>query len=207
MPTPLIVVGAGGFGRETLDVIDAVNTVDTVWELAGVVDDNPSPHNLDRLARRGAAYLGAIEVALAWPEPTAYVVGIGKPSVRRLLATRLDAAGFSAATLVHPAATFGFDVRLGAGSIVCAGVRLTTSVTIGRHAHLNPNVTVGHDSTLGDFVSLNPGANVAGDNVVGDAVLIAVGALVAPQVRIGDEATLLPGARALADVAPGGVVS
>ena len=41
MSTPLVVVGAGGFGRDTLDVVEAVNAVTTRFEILGVLDDDP----------------------------------------------------------------------------------------------------------------------------------------------------------------------
>ena len=41
MPTDLLVVGAGGFGRETLDVLAAINRVAVTYRVLGVVDDGP----------------------------------------------------------------------------------------------------------------------------------------------------------------------
>ena len=54
MTTPIVVVGAGGFGRETLDVVEAVNAAASqpAFEVLGVVDDAPSAENLVRLKSR-----------------------------------------------------------------------------------------------------------------------------------------------------------
>jgi serine acetyltransferase len=56
--------------------------------------------------------------------------------------------------------------------------------------HLNPNVTVGHDTTLGEFVSMNPASSVSGDCVIRDQVLIGVGAVILNQIEVGMGATI-----------------
>lgn len=192
MVDPLVVIGAGGFGREVLDVVESINasTVEPAWEVVGVVDDNPSEENLARLKRRNIEFLGSTDGPLDWINPARYVVGIGNPRVRRTFADRYDRANHRAATLVHPTATCGFDVEIAEGTVVCAGVRLTTNIRLGRHVHLNPNVTVGHDTTLGDFVSMNPASSVSGDCLIENAVLIGVGAVVLNRLRVGANAVV-----------------
>lgn len=201
-PAQLVVVGAGGFGREVIDVVDAINAAapTLVWDLVGVVDDAPSDANLERLEKRGTSYLGTVDLHLTEPSPAHYVVGIGSPRVRRTIAERFDGAGRTAATLVHPAATTGFDVRIGGGTVICAGVRLTTNISVGRHVHLNPNVTVGHDSELLDFVSMNPASSASGDCVIEEGVLIGVGAVILNGLTVGTESTVGGGACVVKDV-------
>ncbi len=50
--TPLVIVGAGGHGRETLDVVEAINEQNHVWHFLGFIDDGPVVQ--DRLDRRDA---------------------------------------------------------------------------------------------------------------------------------------------------------
>jgi hypothetical protein len=72
-----------------------------------------------------------------------FVIGIGTGKTRQIIDERLSSAGVASATLVHPAATLGYDVRIGPGSVICVGVRATTNISLGRHVHLNINTTVG----------------------------------------------------------------
>jgi sugar O-acyltransferase (sialic acid O-acetyltransferase NeuD family) len=204
----LIIVGAGGFGRETVDVVEAINSAAAVpsWHLLGLVDDALTEANAERLHARELRHLGSLDDLLALEARPRYVVGIGSPSVRRRIAERLDAEGFSAATLIHPQTTIGSEVTIGSGSVVCAGARVTTNIRLGRHVHLNPNVTVGHDTTLGDFVSMNPASSVSGDCVVDDEVLIGVGAVVLNQITIGRAAVVGAAACVVRDVTPESVV-
>lgn len=195
MPEGIIVIGAGGFGREVADVIEAMNTPHArTWDLLGVVDDAPSAENLASLAHRQLPYLGTIDEILTAPGRPRYVIGIGSPSARRRIAARFDAAGFVAATIVHPAASQGANIKLGAGCVVCAGVRLTTNICLGSHVHLNINSTVGHDSTVGDFVSVNPLASISGDCIIQDDAVVGVCASIINGLTVGRGAAVGGGA-------------
>ena len=54
----LAIVGCGGHGRETLDVVEAINGVDRQWRFAGFVDD--APQHLDRVERRHATVTSSL---------------------------------------------------------------------------------------------------------------------------------------------------
>lgn len=187
MTRRLVVVGAGGFGREVLDVVDAINAQSATpeWNVVGFLDDQPSAQNLDRMKARGIPHLGGLADLDGLEPGVHYVVGVGSPRARAAIVSALDAAGFAAVSLVHPTATMGFDVRLGEGTVVCAGVRITTNVSVGRHVHLNLNATVGHDSVIGDFVSANPLVAVSGDCVVETGALLGSGSVVLNGLTVG----------------------
>lgn len=202
MSTPLIIIGAGGFGRETLDVVEAINRAasELVFNVLGVVDANPSAENLARLDARGIPYLGTDSAWLDGGVRADYLIGIGNPAARKVVDAAFTSAGFSAATAVHPAATIGSAVTIGEGSIVCGGVQVSTNVSLGRHVHLNPNSTIGHDSDLRDFVSINPAATISGEVTLGPCTLIGAGAVVMQGIAIGAGALVGASACVVRDV-------
>lgn len=208
MPEDIVVIGAGGFGRETLDVIEAINAsaADPVWRVVGVVDDAPAEVQLERLAARGYAYLGPLadaagELAMSWS-----IVAIGAPQTRKRIADKVDELGGRVATLVHPRAVVGSQLRIGAGSVVCGGVQLSTNLDLGIHVHVNPGAIIGHDSVLEAFVSVNPGAVVSGEVRVGSGSLIGAGATVLQGLVVGDHATVGAAACVTRAVAGGATV-
>ena len=81
--------------------MDAINAVEPTWRLVGLADDNPSPEDIERLARTEHSVLRRPDYELL-PEGTAYVIGVGGGATRRLIADRLESLGWSAAVLVHP---------------------------------------------------------------------------------------------------------
>lgn len=213
MTSSVVVIGAGGFGREALDVLEAVNLASRrdggrpTWDLLGVIDDAPSGANLDRLAARTVPHLGSLAEFLEHDRPGLhYVVAIGSPPVRRRVASACHAGGLVAATLIHPDATVGSRTSIGEGTVVCAGVQISTNVSVGRHVHLNANATVGHDTVVEDHVSLNPLAAVSGDCVIGEGVLVGVAGVVLNGLRVGEGAVIGGAACVVRDAQPGSVM-
>ena len=194
----IVVVGAGGFGREVLDVIEAVNGAGGTLDFIGFLDDGDV--DMERLARRGTTLLGP--VAKLDELDAAYVIGIGQGATRR----RIDRLDVPAATLVHPAATIGGDTHVGPGSVLAAGARVTTNVVLGRHVHIHVNAAVGHDTVLDDFASVYPGATVSGEVRLGVGVTIGTGANVLPGIVVGDGASVGAGAVVTKDVPPDATV-
>jgi sugar O-acyltransferase (sialic acid O-acetyltransferase NeuD family) len=206
----LVIIGAGGFGREVLDVAESVaaqraqSEVGSHLKVLGFVDDGDVAQEL--LARLERPLLGGTD-HLAGIGATHYVVGVGNPQVRERLAEKADRAGLAALTLVHHSATLGKDVHLGAGTVVCAGVRITTNVVAGRHVHLNLNATVGHDARLDDFVTVNPLAAISGDVVLEKGVTVGTTASINQGLRVGAGSTVGAGAAVIRDVPEGSTVA
>jgi len=200
--TPLVIVGAGGFGREVLDVVEAINESGSIYDVLGFVDDNPQSEEL--LARRHIRLLGPVE-ALAEVDAE-YALGIGSGPVRARLDELATEWGRQAALLVHPSATFGSEYVLGAGTVVTAGVRITTNIVIGRHVHLNLNTTVGHDVRIDDYVTVNPGATISGNVVLEREVSIGTNAAIIQGVTVGRGTIVGAGAVVVRDL-PSGVTA
>lgn len=185
----LAIIGAGGLGRGVVDVIRAINARSSAgarWDLLGVYDDSLSAVNAERLQVLGVRYLGPLDSAMSIP-PQHYAIGINSPVVKERLSSKLDAAGWTAALLIHPDATVETLREIGEGSVIRAGVRIATNTSVGRHVHLNFNVVLGHDVVLNDFVSVNPLASVAGEVEVGRRCVIGTNATVLQGRSIGPD--------------------
>lgn len=209
MTVDVLVIGAGGFGRETLDVIAAVNSAaaGVQFTVLGVVDSSPRQADLQRLKDRGVSYLGTETDWLARGRATPYIIAIGNPGVRAEVAKRWRESPAAPISVVHPTAQIGSLTTLGPGSVICGGAQISTNVTLGSHVHVNPNATVGHDSLLDDFASINPGAIVSGEVHVCARVLVGAGATVLQGRRLGEGCTVGAAACVTKDVTAGQVVT
>ena len=203
MADDLVIVGAGGHGRETLDIVEAMNEAGTgQWNFLGFVDDGEVRE--DRLARRGGR--GRRGSRSSTREAVRYVIGIGDPATRETVAERMTLAGFVPATLVHPEASVGSDVRMAEGVVLAAGAQVTTNVSLERHSQLNVGAVVSHDCEVGAFVTFSPGTLVNGECRVGDRAFFGTGAIVTPGLRVGADAKVGAGAVVLEDVPEGATV-
>lgn len=133
------------------------------------------------------------------PAQARAVVGIGNPATREKVVSELP-SGTVFETLVHPTAVLSQWVRLGEGSIVCAGAVLTCQITLGRHCQLNLNSTVGHDCTFGDFCTVAPGANISGNVELGARVDVGTQAAFRQRIRVCDDAIIGMGAVVVKDI-------
>jgi sugar O-acyltransferase (sialic acid O-acetyltransferase NeuD family) len=198
-------VGAGGFAREVLDVIEAIAGTGHDLVVAGIYTDAGADEAA--LSARGYSVAGAVS---DMPEPgTAdrYIIGFGDGAGRQRVDAELTARGWTAAVLVHPAATVGGATAIGDGAVVCAGARLTTNVTLGRHVHVNLNATIGHDTIVGDYVTINPLASISGRVVLGSNATIGTGANIVESQTLGDGCVVGAGAVVVRDVPAGTTVA
>ena len=203
MTRRLVVIGAGGFGREVLELIEDINDqTRNAYEVVGVLDDG-SP-DTELLARLGVRHLGPTSTLADLDPDVGYVIGIGGCAARRAIAEQCRAWGREPFTLVHPTAVIGRrSVEIGEGSIVCANSTITTNIRLGAHAQVNPNVSIGHDSVIGDHVTLTPQVAVAGNVTIHDDVFVGTGARIKPGVTIGRGVLVGAGAVVVNDVEPG----
>lgn len=182
---PLVLVAAGGLARE---VVEAVRAAQPGRDLR-VVDDDPARRG-DAL--HGAPVVGGTETVAALGD-VEVVVCAGHGAVRRRLVDRLLASGVDRrqfATVVHPAVSVPVNCRIGAGSVLLAGVVLTSDVVVGEHVVVMPNVTLTHDVVVDDYATLCAGVSLGGGVRVGPAAYLGMNAAVRQGLRVGAGATL-----------------
>lgn len=194
----LVIIGAGGFGRETLDVVHAINATSPAWQVIGVIDDAPSDTNLARLSARGVPHLGGMA---RLPPAVDVAVAVGDPATRSMLVASLEGRGHHSPSLVHPSALIGSELQHGEGLVVLGGVSIGTNVALGAHVHLNAHAVIGHDARLCDFVSINPNATVSGECTVGPRTLVGASSTILQQLAIGADTTVGAAACVARDVA------
>jgi acetyltransferase-like isoleucine patch superfamily enzyme len=78
------------------------------------------------------------------------------------------------------------NIRIGEGSIICAGTILTTNLFLGRFTQLNLLTTVGHDTTMGDFCTTAPSVNISGNCKIGNNVYFGTQCAVKEKITITD---------------------
>jgi len=192
---PVYIIGAGGFGRETLNLYrDAGREA----EIAGFVVE-------DAYWQRGQVVNGQpvfpwSEIG-GWPKQRRFVAAIGSVTRGRLV-DEVARLGFGFDTVIHPNVVSSPSVRIAEGCIVCAGNVLTVQIEVGPHTIVNLSCTVGHDSTLGRLVTLSPGVNVSGHVTIEDGVFVGSGAVIIENIRVGAGSVIGAGSVVTKDVPP-----
>ena len=199
--TPLVIVGAGGFARETAAAVDAVNASEPCYDLLGFVDDDPA---LAGRSLQGRSVLGPVDLVGELGEALV-VVCTGHPgnyTSRRALVRRLALADDRYATIVHPAAVIGSGTSVGPGTVILATAVATVDVRVGSHVAVRPAVVLPHDDHVGNYATLGAGARLAGGVTIGEGAYVGSGASVREHRAIGAWSLVGMGAVVTRDVPP-----
>jgi sugar O-acyltransferase (sialic acid O-acetyltransferase NeuD family) len=189
----LLLIGAGGFARETLELVRAVNRVAPSWDVVGLLDDDRRLHG-----RRihGVSVIGPCDAVREDPGAfvTATAASPDDPMRRLNLVTRLELPAERYATLIHPAAVVPEDARFGPGCVLHAMTVLTADVQLGAHVAVMPAVVLTHDDVVHDGVTFGAGACVAGSVTIEEGAYLGSGSLVREGLKIGAGAIIGMGA-------------
>ena len=178
MGKQLVIIGAGGFGREASLLVEEINErlpEEDKWELLGFIDEDLTKRGI---YMRGYPVLGDWD-ALAGLHPlTKVICVVGDPQVKRKMVMMVEYQSNKFANLIHPEVYISHDVKLGEGVLINRGVILTTNIKIGNHVSINPGCGVGHDAIIDSYSTLMWRVNISGAVRVGKCSLIGTGATV-----------------------------
>jgi len=190
----LVIVGAGGFARET------AAAAEPAWHVLGFVDDDPA---LQGMTRSGRPILGPVGSVAGLD--AAVVVCVGNPrnfAARRQIVERLGLPAQRYATVVHPSVSIGAGSEVGPGSVLLAGAVLTADVTVGSHVAVMPHVVLTHDDRVADYATIASGVRLGGGVVLDSGSYVGAGALIREGVKVGAGSLIGMGAVVLRDVPP-----
>jgi sugar O-acyltransferase (sialic acid O-acetyltransferase NeuD family) len=196
---PLVLIGSGGFGRETAQAVVALNACGAGWQLLGYLDDDPQRHGA---VVEGFPVLGGRDELRHMPEAQV-VVCTGRPgdyASRLRIVTQLDLPAERYATVVHPAAAVSASSSVGPGSVLLAHAALTTAVRVGAHVAIMPHVTLTHDVDIADFVTIASGVRAGGAMHARRGAYLGAGAVIGEHLTIGEFSLVGMGAVVTKDI-------
>ncbi|MFC4031166.1 NeuD/PglB/VioB family sugar acetyltransferase [Streptomyces polygonati] len=208
--TPLVLIGAGGFARETAQAVRDCRAADRAagraprWRLLGHLDDNRELHGGEV---DGVPVLGGSDLLPELPGALV-VVCVGNPrdyAGRARLVRRLGLPEQRYATVVHPTAAVSDSSSIGPGSVLLAHCVLTAAVRVGAHVAVMPHAVLTHDDEVADFATVASGVRLGGGVRLGRGAYVGAGALVRESAEVGAWSQIGMGAVVLGDVPPGEV--
>jgi sugar O-acyltransferase (sialic acid O-acetyltransferase NeuD family) len=187
----IVIIGAGGFGREVKTIIDAINKNNAIYSFLGYYDDGlevgKSINNFPVLGK--VSDLNAITVK------TSVLLGVGDPKTKSKIIASLDNEYLNFPTIIHPSVCISDDdVTINSGCIICAGSIITCNITIGKFVTLNLMCTIGHDTVIEDYASFMPSVNISGEVLIEQKVYVGTGAKIINQLTIGNSTIVGAGA-------------
>src|SRR5699024_1378644 len=104
----IVIIGAGGFGREVAWIIEDINKKSLQWNILGFVDDNETVQG---------KYFGDYSIIgkldYLFDKELNVVIAIAKPTIRRLIYNKLKHTKNIFPTLIHPSVIYSKTVTFG----------------------------------------------------------------------------------------------
>ena len=192
----IVIIGAGGIGREVAYFIEEINEISPTWNIIGFIDENIEIHNKEL---NGYKVLGGLNALTELNVKPYVVVAIANCTVKKKIVERLEGK-FDFATIIYPTVKVSKYIEIGKGSIIYPGVILTVNTKIGNHVLLSANCGIGHDTVIGDYSSVLWGSNFSGYDNVGESCFIGVGTKVIQGINISDGNRISAGMTVTEDV-------
>lgn len=188
----IIIVGAGGLGRE---IAAGIRRYGLPFEILGHIDDEKSgPHILGPIATH---------------EPVAdvgYVTCFGDGTARHRVRTMLAARGARFTTIVSPTVLAVTPLDGLVNCLIVGACSISNDTTFGTDILIQTLAVLGHDVVIGDGVTISAHAFIGGNAILENRCTIHPHAVVLPKVTVGEGAVVGAGTVVIKNVPPGATV-
>lgn len=191
----IIVFGAGGQAKETIDLIQE----NSKGKIVGIIDNKPS--NLSIFGYKVLGTEREITSIIKKHKATHFSVAIGDIKIRSKL-YNFAKSKLIPLSVISKKAHISKHVKIGEHATIYPGVVINADVTIGNDALINSNASIAHEAKIGNHVDINPGANIAGKVVIEDYCFIGIGASIRENLHIAENTIIGGGAMVTRDTKP-----
>lgn len=194
----ILIVGAGGFGRELLQWIKDINRITPKWEIGGFLDDN-----LDALNDYEIDYpiVGTIQGYVP-KENEVLACAIANPNIKERVIHVLKQRGAEFTSVIHPTALVSDYAKLGEGIIMYPNSGINANAKMGDFVTLLSS-GIGHDAVIGDYSTISSYCDITGGVCLGERVFLGSHVTIVPQRRIGSDVYIGVGSVVMTNIKPG----
>lgn len=184
----IIIVGAGGLGRE---IAAGIRRCELPFEILGHIDDEKS----------GPHILGAIKDHVPDPD-VSYITCFGDGPARHWVRKMLAERGARFSKVISPTVHAVTPLDDLVNCLIVGSCSISNDTTFGADILIQTMAVLGHDVVIGDGVTIGALAFIGGNAILEDLCTIHPHAVVLPRVRIGKGAVVGAGSVVIKDVAP-----
>ena len=193
----LIIVGAGGCGREVLQWVKDINRDSKQWSIKGFIDDN-----LNALEKINCSHqvIGTIKDWTPSKEEV-FACGLGNPATKLVVVEQLKSKGAVFTSIIHRSSIIADNAVIGEGVIIYPNAFVSCNTKIGSFVTLLMSA-VGHDAAIGDYTTISAFCDITGYVNVGQGVFMGSHVTIIPNMIIGDGAYLGAGSVVVTPIKP-----
>lgn len=195
---PIAIFGAGGQGREVLQLIKHINAAQTTqWECIGWFDDGLEKGSLVA----GLEVLGGVKELNDWNTPLAIAMAVAWPSTKAKIVSLIKNEHIYFPVLIHPSVAIDEEeISIGQGTMITQGCRFTVNIKIGKFVLLNLASVFTHDVIIDDYCSIMPSVNVSGAVHIQQQTYVGTGSQIIQLLTIGENTIIGAGSVVTKDI-------
>lgn len=193
----IVIVGAGGFGREVHWLIKQINKEKEEWDFLGYIDDNLEIGT----QINGKKVLGNLDYLLNQKENLSVAIAIGNAKVRKQLVEKLlENPKLEYPNLIAPDVYIDETVQLGKGNIILNGNILTVNINLQDFNVIETGSTIGHDVKMDSYITVYLGVNIAGNVQIKEECELGANSCLIQGLNVGEETIIGAGAVVIRDI-------
>lgn len=194
----IVILGTGGFAKEVFFLLQENNKIKKEWNILGFVDDKAT---VGTEIMKEYCVVGNDNWLQNYPNEMHVVCGVANTIVKEKIVTKFAAnSNLVFPVIISHSAKCSDLLKIGKGTVICAGNILTVNITIGEFVTINLDCTVGHDVCVESYVTIYPGVHVSGNVTIGSHAEIGTGTQIIQGVSIGEKAILGAGCVVIKDI-------
>jgi sugar O-acyltransferase (sialic acid O-acetyltransferase NeuD family) len=178
----LIIIGAGGFGREVYTLAKSCIGYGSLFTIKGFLDKNKSALG----GRNGYAEILSDVDNYEIMNNDVFIVAIADPSRKEYCVNNIIKRSGKFISLIHSTAVISDNVKVGKGCIISRDCIISNDVEIKSHTSFNSKVMIGHDCKIDKFCHFNAGSFVGGEVLINQKVVVHTMAIIIPRLIIGN---------------------
>lgn len=192
----IIIIGAGGFALEVIDLIESINSIQKKYNIIGLLDDNKKKFILDTYD-----IIGKVIDYKKYPQYS-FVVAIANPIIRKSIYTELKIGKIKTPNLIHPNTQLSNYIILeeDSGVIINYGTQISAKAKMEESVIIDSQSYIGHETVLKSFVTIYPGVKISGSNLIKENTEIGLGSNIIQGLTIGTNTFIGAGSTVVSDI-------
>lgn len=192
----IVIVGAGGFGREMESWISQSSLAQD-YNVIGYLDDNKE--SLDGF-KTDLKILDSISLESLTKAKNVIIAISNKDVKKSIFDLQERTKQFNIISFFHSTTSLGKYSDIGLGCVVTPNAIISCNCKIGKAVFINSGSQVGHDVQIGDYTSIMANVDLGGGAIIGDNVFIGTGAVILPGVKVCSNVKIGAGAVVLRNI-------
>ncbi|MDR0301411.1 MAG: acetyltransferase [Treponema sp.] len=196
----LVIIGAGGLGREILFMLLDINKKNNCYDILGFIDNTPE---LQNKIINNFPVLGDDSWLHNYNDNIDVTIAVGTPQTKKQIYERFSyKKNISFPTIIENDVKYSDTVMIGKGCIIGYHSTLLANIFLGDFVLLNHNCAIGHDVKLESFVTLYGNVSVSGNVTIGSCAEIGNGTRILQNKTIGENSKIGIGSVVIRNVPP-----